>query len=212
MEFGEALFVVGEVAEAEGCRDEVDGGVGEGEMERVGFDGDDVVRGEFFCAAGEHLVGEVDGEDGRCIRCGGAVFEQGEGHVAGTAAEVEGDSLGMLEDRAEDAGGAVPHPTVEAGGEDVVGAVVGGGDGVEHLLNVRRGGLLSGCAFGAGPGGEFMHGCSFCRHRTMLVVGARFGSSEWHWFTSGGTVDVFDDVISSISPTLAEKLSRQVAA
>ncbi len=35
-----------------------------GEMEGVGFDGDDVVGGEFFRAAGEHLVGEVDGEDG----------------------------------------------------------------------------------------------------------------------------------------------------
>ena len=64
VDLGEAFFVVGEVAEAEGGGDEVDGVVGEGEMEGVGFDGDDVVGGELFGAAGEHLVGEVDGEDG----------------------------------------------------------------------------------------------------------------------------------------------------
>ena len=33
-------------------------------MEGVGFYGDDVVAGEFFCAEGEHLVGEVYGQDG----------------------------------------------------------------------------------------------------------------------------------------------------
>ena len=48
VEFGEAFFVVGEVAEAEGGGDEVDGGVSDGEVEGVGFDGDDVVGGEFF--------------------------------------------------------------------------------------------------------------------------------------------------------------------
>jgi hypothetical protein len=175
VEFGEAFLVVGKVAEAEGGGDEVDGGVGDGEMQRVGFDGDDVVWGEFFCAAGEHLVGEVDGEDWSGVRGDWAVFEEGHGHVAGAAAEVERDGLGVLEDRAEDAGGAAPHPAIEASREDVVGAVVGGCDGVEHLLNVRGGGLLSGGAFGPGPGGKFVRGRSFDRHRTMLVVRAGFG-------------------------------------
>ena len=69
----------------------------------------------------------------------GAVFEQSHGHVAGAAAEVEGDGLGMLKDGAEDAGGAGPPGAVDAGGEEMVGAVVGGGDGVEHLLDVRGG-------------------------------------------------------------------------
>ena len=115
-------------------------------------------RGEFFCAEGEHLVGEVDGEDGGGVGCRGAVFEEGEGHVAGAAAEVEGDGFGVLEDGAEEAGGAVPPPAVDAGGEDVVGAVVGGGDGVEHLLDVRGGGLLGGDAGGAGSGGAFVFG------------------------------------------------------
>ena len=35
-----------------------------GQVEGVGFDGDDVVRGELFGSAGEHLVGEVYGQDG----------------------------------------------------------------------------------------------------------------------------------------------------
>ena len=46
------------------------------------------------------------------------------------------DGFGALEDGAEGAGGAVPPAAVEADGEEVVGAVVGGGDGVEHLLDV----------------------------------------------------------------------------
>ena len=64
MEFGESGFVVGEVAEAEGGGDEVEGVGGDGEMEGVGFYRDDVEAGELFCAEGEHLVGEVYGEDG----------------------------------------------------------------------------------------------------------------------------------------------------
>src|SRR5271154_5429578 len=68
MELGEALLVVGEVAEAEGGGDQVDGVVGEWEVEGVGLDGEDVVRGELLGAAAKHVVGEVEGEDGgRCL-------------------------------------------------------------------------------------------------------------------------------------------------
>lgn len=38
MDFAEAGFVIGEVAEAEGSGDEVEGLVGEGEAESVGFE------------------------------------------------------------------------------------------------------------------------------------------------------------------------------
>ena len=86
---------------------------------------------------------------------------------------------GCWRSRSEDAGGAAPHPAVEAGGEDVVGAVVGGGDRVEHLLDVRGGGLLGGGAGGACPGGEFVLGCAFDCHKTMLVGGAGFGLIRW---------------------------------
>ena len=157
-EFGEALFVVGEVAEAEGGGDEVDGGVGDGEMEGVGFDGDYVVWGELFCAPGEHLVREVDGEDGGGFWCVRAVLVERHGHVACAAAEVEGDGLGVLQDGAEEFGSAGPPVAVDADGEEMVGAVVGGGDGVEHLLHGGGGGLLGGDAGGAGSGGAFVFG------------------------------------------------------
>jgi len=49
-DLGEAFVVVGEVAEAEGRGDEVDGGVGDWEVECVGFNGDYVVVREFFDA------------------------------------------------------------------------------------------------------------------------------------------------------------------
>ncbi len=206
-EFGEALFVVGEVAEAEGGGDEVDGVRGDGEMEGVGLDGDDVVGGELFCSAGEHLVGEVYGQDGGwfrgrtksrsfdygthdravsafaqddtffiaflCVfleRRFWAVFEEGEGHVAGAAAEVEGDGFGALEDGTEGAGGAGPPVAVDAGGEGVVGAVVGGRDGVEHLLDVRCCGLLGGRAGGAGSGSAFVLGDGFGGHQDRFLL------------------------------------------
>jgi hypothetical protein len=85
-----------------------------------------------------------------------AVFEEGQSHVAGAAAEVEDAGFGALEGRAEGAGGAGPHPAVEASGEDVVGEVIGWGDGIEHLLDVLCSGLLVGNADGAGSGGEFV--------------------------------------------------------
>ncbi len=92
------------------------------------------------------------------LGCCRAVFEQRHGHVAGAAAEIEGDGFGVLEDGTEEAGGAGPPGAVDAGGEEMVGAVVGGGDGVEHLLDVRGCGLLGGDAGGAGSGGELVFG------------------------------------------------------
>ena len=88
-----------------------------------------------------------------------AVFVEGQGHVAGAAAEVEDVGFGADEDGAEGAGGAGPPIAVDAGGEGVVGTVVGGGDGVEHLLGrFRCGGLLGGCSGGEGAGGAFVFG------------------------------------------------------
>jgi hypothetical protein len=95
------------------------------------------------------------------------VLVECEGEVAGAAAEVEDDGLGALEDGVEGAGGAVPPGAVEADGEDVVGAVVGGGDGGEHLLDVLGGCGGVGDAVGTGSGrgvGLGMH-CIQCRWR-----------------------------------------------
>ena len=76
----------------------------------------------------------------------------------------------MLEDGSEEAGGAGPPGAVDAGGEDMVGAVVGGGDGVEHLLDVRCGGLLGGDAGGAGSGGEFVFGSGFAMPPNVIFL------------------------------------------
>src|SRR5665213_911228 len=51
VEFGETCLVVAQVTEAEGRGDEVDGVVGDGEMESIGLDGDDVVGGELLGSA-----------------------------------------------------------------------------------------------------------------------------------------------------------------
>ena len=50
----------------------------------------------------------------------------------------------------------------------MVGSVVGGGDGVEHLLDVRCGGVLVGGAYWASSGGEFVLGGVFGSHKIIL--------------------------------------------
>jgi hypothetical protein len=167
-EFGKPLLIVGEVAKAEGGGDEIDGGVGEGKVKSVAFDGDDVVTGKFLFAEGEHLVGEVDGEDRGGVGSCGAMLEKSHRHVTGAAAEVEDDGFGMLKDWAEEEAGAAPPGAVDADGEKVVGAVVGGSDGVEHLLHVCGGGLFCGRADGTGSGGEFVLGRILGCHSSML--------------------------------------------
>lgn len=57
VEFGDAFAVVGEVAEAEGAGDEVEGGVGEREGKGVGFE--ERGAGAFGLGGGEHGVAEV---------------------------------------------------------------------------------------------------------------------------------------------------------
>src|SRR6202789_4263288 len=164
-------------------------------MECVGFDGDDVVRGEFFGSAREHLVGEVGGEDGCRFRWAWTMLVKCHGHVAGAAAEVEGDCLRMLEDGAKEACGASPPVAIDAGREEVVGAVVGGGDGVEHLLNVRGGCLLVCRADGAGSGGAFVLGFLLRAHavRFFVLTGAVVWlrmrvSMDWVAARSSGSV------------------------
>ena len=62
----------------------------------------------------------------------------------------------------------------------VVGAVVGGGDGVEHLLDVRGGSLFGGDAGGAGSGGAFVFGFAL-RWSIRMVLDA---SDVWRVFAT----------------------------
>ena len=71
------------------------------------------------------------------------MFEEGQGQVAGAAAEVEGYGFWALQNGAEGAGCAAPHPAVEAYGKDVVGAVVG-----LAMLAIRRQSRATPIAFG----------------------------------------------------------------
>jgi len=108
------------------------------------------LRAELAHAAGEHAAGEVGGEDGaRTFR---PVFEEGHGHVAGAAADVEDGRVRPGEDLAKAARRAPPPEPVNVGAEHVVEQVVARGDGVKHLPHSLRRGCFVRCAWRLGSG------------------------------------------------------------
>ncbi len=125
-------------------------------------------------------MGEIHSEEGGCGGCGRASLEEGKGHVARAAAQVEDEGVGPAQDVAEGAGRAPPPEAVDADGKEVIEEVIAAGDGVEHLLYVG-GGVLVGDEFltnGPRTGDEFVifcgyHAGSFPRYR----VAARMSSS-----------------------------------
>ena len=113
----------------------------------------DVGGGELGAGAGEHLGGEVEADDGlgswavagrRARRA--AVMSPVPQQRSRTRAS------GRCEDGREGAGGAAPPAAVEAEGEQVVEAVVGGGDGVEDLRTLAAAAASSGSLAGRAPG------------------------------------------------------------
>ena len=60
--------------------------------------------------------------------------------IACAAAEIEHADLGVSQNGAKDAGSACPPATVQAEAQQMVEAIVGGGDGVEKFADVSRGG------------------------------------------------------------------------
>jgi len=163
MDFAKAGFVVGEIAEAESGCDEVEGCVGEGEAEGVGFGerksgrrgkaGMAATDDALGAGASEHGVGEIGADD-----AGGASFAEGESKIAGAAAEVENEGVFASEDGAEEFGGAGAPDAVEIDGKDVVERVVSGRDAGEHCADFLRGIGFGSGAGGTGAGGEIMHG------------------------------------------------------
>ena len=91
---------------------------------------------------------------------------EGEGHVAGAAAQVEDDGLGTSKDGTHGAGGASPPEAVDARREQVVEQVVARSDGVEHLLDVLRRSGRIGDAGGARS--EVGFGLGFCCHKSYV--------------------------------------------
>src|SRR6185437_5625642 len=84
MEFAQARFVVGEIAEAEGGGDEVERIIRKRQMEGVGLDGDSIVVAELLRAACQHGVGEIGCENG--LRGLGVMVEQAPSNVSDAAA------------------------------------------------------------------------------------------------------------------------------
>lgn len=123
-------------------------------------------------------MGEVysqDGGDGwllvvSCWWLVGAVFQEGKGHVAGAAAEVENYGFGPLENGTEGTGGAGPPPAVDTDGENVVEQVVLRSDGIEHLLDIRGGVLIGRGADGTGSGGALVLGCILPGSHLLLAL------------------------------------------
>ena len=166
MDFAEAGLVIGEIAEAEGGRDEIEGLVGEGEAESVGFEewknvwrgirGMVELRGGFFFGADQHGMRKIGAED-----AGVAFAREGEGEVAGAAAEIEDSGVGALENGAKEAGGAFAPAAIGLEGEEMIEEVVTRGDYGEHFADFARGVRFGVGAFGAGAwdGGEVIgHG------------------------------------------------------
>ncbi len=180
VEFGDAFAVVGEVAEAEGAGDEVEGGVGEGEGEGVGFE--EGGAGAFGLGGGEHGVAEVGAEDGAL-----AGFFEGEEEVAGAAAEVEDAGGGVIEIGADAAHGVGAPELIDLKGEDAVEEVVPGGDVGEHAAD-PEGGFFFGT--GAGRSGAFVHASAAAAAattaewgmpRTISVVPMAVARTKWVW-------------------------------
>ena len=84
-DFPEAVFIIGEIAEAEGGGNQIEGAAGKRKAEGVSLQEekarDRVGRDGFFVGAREHGVGEVGTND-----AGFGVTGEGEGKIAGTAA------------------------------------------------------------------------------------------------------------------------------
>ena len=178
-DLGKGIGIVGQVAEAERGGNQVEAGVGVGEVHGIAFNPESVCRGVLCAGSLEHFGGEVETGNGfygdvftgygnrcvrsetwatRCVRgeCGKCRWPFGEesrGHVTSTAANVENAGFGTGEDVAESVGGASPPTAIKAEGEQVVEAVVAGRDGVEKGADVGGGGSFVGLVGGSGACG-----------------------------------------------------------
>ena len=150
MNFGEAVGVVGEVAKAEREGDEMEGAGRKRQVQGVDLDEAGSGAGMLETGAGEHFGREVAAEKGFGLRW--SMSEQSGRHIAGTAAEIKDVCVLVFEEGTKGAGGSMPPEAIQAKGEQMVGSIVGRGDGVEHLLHVGGGVELGLRALGAGTG------------------------------------------------------------
>src|SRR5215475_787335 len=108
----------------------------EWQLQCVGFQRDEVIRGEFPSATFEHLMRKVC-----ATKCAGAshTTTQSRRHVAGTAAEIEDLSIWLAQDMDECSRSAPPPDAIHIQREQMIRKVVSRRNFIEHLLH-RPGG------------------------------------------------------------------------
>ncbi len=92
MDFGEELGNVGKVMRCGSAGDEIEGGVGIGDVLGVdGFEADvlDVAVGGDLSGLGQHALGDIGGDDGLGVRC------DCEGGETGAGCDVEGEVVAV---------------------------------------------------------------------------------------------------------------------
>jgi hypothetical protein len=129
-DFLQPALIVGQVAEAEGGGHHIEGLVGEGQVESVGFNQLKVrIRSaDLLLRQQQHSVNEVAAHN-RAL----ADACQLQSQVGGAAAKVEGARAGRRQSRGERPRGAAPPDAVAVEREQVVEEVVARGDAGEHL-------------------------------------------------------------------------------
>src|SRR5579859_7048197 len=167
MNFAEAGFVIGEIAEAEGGGNEVEGAVSERKAESVGLEewkdarravrGRAELRSAFFPGANQHGVSKIRAEDA------GLPFpREGKREVTGAAAEIEHIGAGALENWSKEARRAVAPEAIGLKREEMIEEVVARGDFCEHFADFAGSVGFGYDAFGAralGGGGVRRHEC-----------------------------------------------------
>src|SRR5271154_6183854 len=101
---------------------------------------DSTTPAELRCAAHQHLMRKIGGDDRSRVIW--AVVVQRQRHVSGAAAEVENHSVGAREDFAKTTRGAPPPPAVDVQRKDVIEQVVTRRNAVEHFADGGGSGLF----------------------------------------------------------------------
>src|SRR6266403_2732724 len=129
LNFAQAGFVIGEIAEAKGRGDEVEGGIGERQAHGVGFEKRNGGRNGLGCARGErgillfcankHGVSKIHSDDARTSGTG-----KGKGEISRAATEIKNKRIGAAQSGAEKFCCARAPETVELQREEMIQQIV----------------------------------------------------------------------------------------
>src|SRR5437899_473314 len=144
LNFAQAGFVIGEVAEAKGRGDEVEGCVRERQPHGVGFEKRNGSRNGFGCARGErgtfrfcaneHSVGKIRADD-----AGASGTGKGKGEISRAATEIKNKRIGAAENGPETFCCARAPKAIELQREEMIQQVVTRSNPREHLAYFRGG-------------------------------------------------------------------------